>query len=80
MRDTWQVYPNVVAVTPSDTAPLSKPAMAIYVSGTGALAFDTMGGQTNVILSGLPANSILPIQITKVYATGTTATGLFALY
>ena len=80
MRDTWQVYPNVVAVTPNDSANLPAPSMALWVTGTGAIAFDTVGGQTNVVLTGIPANTIVPIQMIRVRATGTTATGLFALY
>jgi hypothetical protein len=54
--------------------------MALWVTGTGAIAFDTVGGQTNVVLTGIPANTIVPIQMIRVRATGTTATGLFALY
>ena len=80
MRDTWQVYPNVASVTPSDTANLSKPAMALYITGTGTIKFDTVGGQTGVSMTGIPANSILPFQVTKVYAGGTSATGIFALW
>lgn len=80
MRDTWQCYPNAVAVTPSDTANLAKPAMALLVTGTGNVTLDTVGGQTSVLFTALAANAILPVQTVRVRATGTTATGIIALY
>lgn len=71
---------NAAAVTPADGANLANPAMALYVGGAGNVKVDTVGGQTGVTFTGVTAGSVLPIQVTKVYATGTTATTIVALY
>jgi hypothetical protein len=74
-----QLYANWVAVTPNDNAPLPH-AGALYVTGTGTLKIDTAGGQIGVTLTVVPANALLPVVAAKVYATGTSATGIFLLY
>lgn len=67
------------AVTPSDTVALSAITRGVYVGQTGALAVQMAGGQT-VVFQGLPAGSLLPIRASHIRATGTTATGLVALW
>jgi hypothetical protein len=79
MRDTWQCYANVVAVgAGSDTAPLAKPAMALYLTTAGIVKVTTVGGQT-VTLPSLPVG-IVPIQVTQVFATPIPPAGVLALY
>jgi hypothetical protein len=67
-----------VAVTPSDTVDLSpRPNVGLYVTGGGAVKFDGDGGVAATVT--VPANFYLWGMVRRVYATGTTATGLFAL-
>lgn len=66
------------AVTLSDSTELA-PTRALYIGGAGNLKV-TMAYGTEVTFSGLSAGSILPIQVTKAWATGSTATLVLALY
>lgn len=69
---------NAAAVTPSDSTNLTNRGI-LYVGGAGALSIITAGGQT-VTLPAVAAGTILPIQVSRVRVTGTTATGIFVLY
>ena len=66
------------AVTLSDSTELA-PTRALYIGGAGNLKV-TMAYGTEVTFSGLSAGSILPIQVTKCFATGSTASLVIALY
>jgi len=68
------------AATPSDTVDLGNgPTNAIYVTGAGNVNVNLAGGGT-ATLTGLAAGQILEIAVSRVLATGTTATGISALY
>lgn len=69
---------RAAAIATSDSADIET-TRAIYVGGTGNVKVDMVSGGT-VTFSNLSAGAIVPIQVTKVYATGTTATLLLALY
>lgn len=70
---------TAVAVTPSDTVAITpNPTRALYVGGGGNLA--VLIGANTVTFSGVQAGSILPICVTRVNATNTTATNIVALY
>lgn len=75
------VYTGAVAVTPSDTARVSK-TTGIYVGGAGNLAV-VMGGEgaaaAGVVFQAVQVGEVLPISVIKVLATGTTATNIIAL-
>lgn len=79
-------YSFARAVTTSDSANLtdanSNPyvASALYIggSGSGNLKVVTEDGET-VTFTGLTAPYLLPIRVTKVFATGTDVTGIVAL-
>jgi len=64
-------------VTPSDTTVLYT-TRALYVGSAGNVAVADLNG--NVTYSNVGAGSILPIQVTKVLATGTTAANIVAMY
>lgn len=66
-----------LAVTPSDTTVLYA-TRALYVGTAGNVAVTDLNG--NVTYASVPAGSILPIQVTKVLATGTTALNIIAMY
>lgn len=70
---------NAFAVTPADGSNLTHAARALFVGGAGDIKVDTLGGDT-VTFTGVVAGSILPVRILKVYATGTTATNIVAVY
>ncbi len=66
------------AITPDDATDLTTPARSIYVGGAGDVVVKNAAG-TNVTFTAVPAGTTLPIQTTRVMATGTTATLLIAL-
>lgn len=66
-----------LAVTPSDTTALYA-TRALYVGSAGSVAVTDLNG--NVTYANVMAGSILPIQVTKVLATGTTASNIVAMY
>lgn len=66
-------------VTPSDGSDLATAARALYVGGSGDVKIDTPNGDT-VTFQDVVAGSLLPVRANRVYATGTTATNIVALY
>jgi hypothetical protein len=73
-----KVYSRATVLTPHDTNSLTVPCHALWVGGAGAITGITLGGDT-VLLSGIPAGTLLPISFSVVKATGTTATLIAAL-
>jgi hypothetical protein len=51
----------------------------LYVGTGGTLRVITAGGQ-DVTFNGILGGTFLPVQIDKVFKTGTTATNLIALW
>ena len=74
-----QVYNQYPALTPSDTVDLPKLTHGLWVGGAGDVA---AVAQNNVVtvFAAVPAGSWLPLAVRRINATGTTATGLVALY
>lgn len=70
---------NAETVTPSNSVDITYVSRALYIGSTGDVKVDMKGGQT-VTLVAVPAGAILPIRVTRVYATGTTASSIIALY
>ena len=70
---------NAAAIQPSDGARLGHATRAVYVGGAGALRVEMMGGE-EIVFAGLGAGTLLPVRVQKVFATGTTATALVALW
>lgn len=76
---TFPMYPGGArAVTPSDSANLAYPSV-VYVGGTGNVQVTTAQGDV-VVFSGVPAGAVIPVQVTRVWATNTTATLMLAIY
>lgn len=73
-----------MAVTPSDAALIldgSEPVKCrgISFSGAGSITYlDPKGAQR--VLNGLAAGIIHPISTNKIFATGTTATGIYVYW
>jgi len=78
---------HALAVTTSNTQNLLgqggvivTPTRGLYVGGAGDVKVDMEGGETGVVFSSVPAGSILPVRVLRVWATGTTATSIVALW
>jgi hypothetical protein len=68
------------AITTSDSTIFVQPTRALYVGAAGNITVDMADGGTSVLFVAVQGGTILPIQVTRVYATGTTATSIVALY
>ena len=68
---------DALPVTPDDTNDLPMVSIALYVETGGTVVVDSVAGETRTIT--LADFSILPVGITRVRATGTTAEGIHAL-
>jgi len=66
------------AVTPSDTAALSETTRGLYVGTSGHIA-GLMASGGAVTFANVPSGTMLPVRLTKVMATGTTASNMVGL-
>ena len=67
-----------VAVTPSD-ATIIAATRGVYIGVAGDVYIDGATQGTNVKMTAAPVGE-RPWQVTRIYSTGTTATGIVALY
>ena len=69
------------AVTPHDTNEIGTfLPRAIYTGSGGAIAMMLEGDIAAITWTDVPAGAILPLKARIILATGTTATGIIALY
>ncbi len=82
-----QAY-RAAAVTPSNTVDIPSVSSqdgsgnngcVLYIGGDGDVKVTTTGGD-DVTFIGLLAGTFFPVQVTRVWATGTTATNIIALW
>jgi hypothetical protein len=66
-------------VVPDDTAPLGHVSRALFVGEAGTLAVRLQDG-TDLVFANLPPGALLPIRVSHVLATGSTAAGIVALW
>ena len=66
---------GIQAVTPNDSTDLSDVGVGIFTVAGGDIKFDDAAGNTHTIT--FPAWSGIDCGIKRVYATGTTAPGIF---
>ena len=66
------------AVTPHDTNPLTETTRGLYVGGAGDIAA-VMASGASVRFPAVPAGSVLPVRLTRILSTGTTATSMVGL-
>lgn len=86
MADQFQEYAstidgphdNAAVVTPADGADLANASRALLVGVGGTVTVDMVGVGTNIALPLQAGYS--PCRVTRVYATGTTATGIVAVW
>lgn len=65
-------------VTPNDSTDLSVATRAIAVLVSGNVKVTTIDG--SVLTVYIAAGGPLPLRVTRIWATGTTATGIVGLY
>ncbi len=65
-------------ITPSNTADIPV-TRAVYIGTSGDLKVD-MADNTTITLSNVSAGYPQPLQVTRIYADGTTATNIVAFY
>lgn len=70
---------SLVAITASDSTEYDPPLRSVYVGGAGHVAVLAIGDTVAVTFSNVPTGGYVLAQVTKVLATGTTATGLVGL-
>lgn len=70
---TFPMFPgDAAAVTPSDTTDLPTPSI-IYAGSGGSIKVTTAQG-TDVTFAGLQPGAIIPVQVLRVWSTGTSPT------
>lgn len=68
-------FTTAAAITPHDTNPVTVPHQALWIShadGVADVTVDMSIGGT-VTFADVPSGTVLPIQVRRVYSTGTTA-------
>ncbi len=76
---TFPMFPGgATAITPSDSADLTTPSV-VYVGGSGDVKVTTAQGDT-VTFVGVISGGVLPVQVIRVWSTGTTATYMLRIY
>lgn len=66
---------KLVAITTSDSTDYSDdPFRAVWVGGAGNIAVIAENDTAAVTISGVQAGTLLPISVTKIMSTNTTAT------
>lgn len=80
-RATYETARMAAVATPSDTADLSPYARRLYVGADGDMSVVMVGqnDDTPITFVSVVGGTLLPIQVRRVMATGTTATAVIAL-
>ncbi len=76
---TFPMFPGGAATfTNSDTVNLPTPSV-VYVGGAGSVKVTTAQGD-EVTFAGMLPGTVIPVQVIRVWAAGTTATSLLRIY
>lgn len=67
---------DLANVTPSDEVDLPETSQMIYIAGAGTLRVTTRGGMT--VTTPVLHPGWHPLELVRIHATGTTATGIMA--
>lgn len=65
-------------VTPSDSTDLTNVSRALWIGGAGNISV-IMANGTTVLFSGIAAGTMLPLRVSRVRSTSTTATLIVAI-
>ena len=69
---------DLAEVTPNDTSDLTSVSRALNVSGDGTVRVTTLDGTTATVY--IAAGITFPLRVTRVWQTGTTASGIVAMW
>jgi hypothetical protein len=69
---------DMVPVTPSNSVDLANVAIGLYITVAGNVTFHNMDGVSRTIT--VPDNFYLICSVSRVLATGTTSTGIHAMF
>lgn len=69
---------HIFVVTPDDVSDLPVASRALNVAQGGTIRVTTIGGTVGTVV--ITAGSVFPLRVIRVWATGTTATGIIAMY
>lgn len=69
---------HAFAVTPSDSTDVAETTRALYVGIGGAVAA-VMASGASVTFGAVASGTVLPVRVTRVLATGTTASAILGL-
>lgn len=70
---------DAAEIVPDDGSDLPHVSRALYIGGAGTVRLRMASGD-EVTFSGLAAGIVYPFRAARVMATGTTATGIVALW
>jgi len=79
MTDSIRPIEDGVAVTASDSTVLGC-TRALWVGGAGNVAVTCYRTGNVITFVGVPAGTMIPIVVSKVMSTNTTATSILALF
>lgn len=71
---------SAVAVTPNDTTDLAIYAKALWIGADGTISVIPIENADNAPVTFTVSQGVFPVQVRRVLATGTTSTGIVALY
>ena len=71
---------NAFAITPTDNVLFVTNPRGIYVGTTGDLTVIMAQDNSTVLFKAVPTGSLLPLAVSCVMQTGTTATSLVGVY
>ena len=76
---TFPMFPgDAASVTPSDTSNFVEPSV-LFIGTTGAVRVLTAQG-SDVTFSAVPGGTILPLQVLRVYTSGTSALNIVRIF
>lgn len=68
---------DIIPITPDDSTDFAELAMSLFIEVGGTLRIVTRRGETRDIL--IEDQTLLPVAVRRVMATGTTASGIHAM-
>ena len=71
---------NAEVVTPHNSTDLAYVSRGLYVGFGGDISVQMEGTGTAIVFKAVPTGALLPIRISRVNATATTATDMVSLY
>lgn len=78
-HEEWSPAIHAFAITPNNSTDLDYITRSIYVGVGGTIAVVMAGGE-EVTFVGVQSGSVLPVRVSRVKSTGTSATNMIGLY